>query len=798
MKSNFLKRFLAAVLTSTMIFGSVVNTSAAEYVEVAGNIETVKFNNYHTATITEKGDLYMWGFNRDGQLGDGTNTAKYTPSKVMSNVKSFEMQEEYCAAITKNGDLYTWGNDFGFTLGNGISAYDNNYKPYKIMSDVVKVAIYSSHNAAIKANGDLYMWGYNTNGQLGNGTTDIQDAPVKVLSDVKDVLLMGGSSCGQYTAAIKNNGDLYMWGKNSEGQLGNGTTTNQLKPVKVLSKVVSVHAETNAAYVAAITQDGSLYMWGENNKGQLGNGSTTGFSEVRPVKILSDVSSIDMYNGHVAALTKNGDLYSWGYNVSGTVGDGTGGLAAGNKVSPVKVLSDVKEFKLTSDNSAALTTDGKLYIWGDNMYGLVGDGTGGFGNELRTYPVLAMENVKAFDIGADNSSALTEDGSLYVWGENTFGQIGNGTVGTKFYTPVKVLEDVCYYDLSDYSWNFHNIAVREDGGLYTWGYNGFGAIGNGTNIKQLTPVKVLGSVKLPDVEIPIKNPDIERIFGQTRYQTSYEIAEKLKSELNIEKFETVIVANGKNFPDALAGSYLASVKNAPILMASEKTAEALQEFIRENLQLGGMIYVLGGTGAVPASILDGMETDYQVNRLEGATRYETNMLILEEAGVTDEEILVCTGKGFADSLSASATGKPILLVNNKELTDEQKAFLEAHTGNQYYIIGGDGAVSEDMEAAVEAYGPVERIYGENRQETSAEVAKMFFEQPEAVVLAYAKNFPDGLCGGPLAYVLNAPLILTTTEKTDTAEKYVHDYEINKGKVLGGESLISNGAVNVIF
>ena len=137
MKSNFLKRFLAAVLTSTMLFGSVVNTSAAEYVEVAGNIKTVKFNNYNTAAITEKGDLYMWGFNRDGQLGDGTNTAKYTPSKVMSNVKSFEMQEEYCAAITKNGDLYTWGDDFGFTLGNGISASDNNYKPYKIMSDVV-------------------------------------------------------------------------------------------------------------------------------------------------------------------------------------------------------------------------------------------------------------------------------------------------------------------------------------------------------------------------------------------------------------------------------------------------------------------------------------------------------------------------------------------------------------------------------------------------------------------------------------------------------------------------------------
>ena len=797
MKSNLLKRIFAGALAATMLLGSAFSTFAAEYVQVAGNVEMVKMTNYNTAALTAKGDLYMWGHNSDGQLGNGTKTKSYTPIKVMSNVKSFELQEEYCAAITNKGDLYTWGNDFGFTLGNGISSYDNNYRPYKIMSDVVSVKLYDSHNAAIKSNGDLYMWGYNTSGQLGNGTTDIQDAPVKVLSDVKDVVLLGGSSSGRYTAAIKENGDLYMWGDNGYGQLGNGTTEDQLKPVKVMSGVVSLHAETDAAYVAAITEKGDLYMWGDNEWGQLGTGSTTGLSEVRPVKILSDVVSVELKREHVAAITEDGSLYCWGWNYDGQVGNGTseGMFGYEHVYRPVKILENVSSVKLSADTSSALTTDGKLYIWGYNLYGQIGDGTGGYGNSSKNYPVLVMENVKDFDIGKTNSSALTEDGILYVWGSNGSGQIGNGTVDENQYTPVKVLEDVCYYDLGD---DNHNIAVREDGGLYAWGKNTFGTIGNGTNIEQYTPVKVLGSVKLPDGEIPIKNPDIERIYGQTRYETSYAIADKLKEELNVEKFDTVIVANGKNFPDALAGSYLASVKNAPILMASEKTTEALQEFIRENLQVGGMIYVLGGTGAVPASVLEGMEADYQVNRLAGETRYETNMLILEEAGVANEEILVCTGKGFADSLSASATGKPILLVNNKELTEEQKAFLEAHTGNQYYIIGGDGAVSEDMETAVAAYGPVERIYGENRQETSAEVAKAFFEQPEAVVLAYAKNFPDGLCGGPLAYVLNAPLILTTTDKTDTAEKYVSTYEITKGKVLGGESLISNGAVNVIF
>ena len=794
MKSNLLKRIFAGALAATMLLGSAFSTFAAEYVQVAGNVEMVKMTNYNTAALAGNGDLYIWGNNNYGQLGNGTTTKKYTPTKVMSDVKTFELREDYAAAIKENGDLYTWG--YASALGNGISSYDNNLRPYKIMSDVAKVVLYDSYNAALKNNGDLYMWGSNGSGQIGNGTTKTQKVAEKILSDVKDVVLLGGSS-NRSTAAIKNNGDLYMWGENSLGQVGNGTNEDQLKPVKILSDVVSVHADPGGAYVAAITEKGDLYMWGDNEWGQLGTGSTTGLSEVRPVKILSDVVSVELKREHVAAITEDGSLYCWGWNYDGQVGNGAAdGLFGYEHVySPVKILENVSSVKLAADTGAALTIDGKLYIWGYNLYGQIGDGTGGYGNSSKNYPVLVMENVKDFDIGKTNSSALTEDGILYVWGSNGSGQIGNGTVDENQYTPVKVLEDVCYYDLGD---DNRNIAVREDGGLYAWGKNTFGAIGNGTNIEQYTPVKVLGSVKLPDGEISIKNPDIERIFGQTRYETSYAIADKLKEELNVEKFDTVIVANGKNFPDALAGSYLASVKNAPILMASEKTTEALQEFIRENLQVGGMIYVLGGTGAVPASVLEGMEADYQVNRLAGETRYETNMLILEEAGVTNEEILVCTGKGFADSLSASATGKPILLVNNKELTEEQKAFLEAHTGNQYYIIGGDGAVSEDMETAVAAYGSVERIYGENRQETSAEVAKAFFEQPEAVVLAYAKNFPDGLCGGPLAYVLNAPLILTTTDKTDTAEKYVSTYEITKGKVLGGESLISNGAVNVIF
>ena len=295
----------------------------------------------------------------------------------------------------------------------------------------------------------------------------------------------------------------------------------------------------------------------------------------------------------------------------------------------------------------------------------------------------------------------------------------------------------------------------------------------------------------------IKNTNVVRLYGATRYETSYAIASALKRQMGIERFDVVIIVNGKNFPDALAGSYLAGVKDAPILMANEKYKDSLQSYIKANLKAGGTIYVLGGTAAVPGNVLNGL-SGYDIKRLAGKNRYETNLLILEEAGVDGGEILICTGSTFADSLSASATGKPILLVKNKELTDGQLAFLKKHAGSQFYIIGGEGAVSRTIENAIKKYGTTKRIYGDSRYETSVEVAKAFFKTPDSAVLAYAKNFPDGLSGGPLVTEMNAPLILTSTGKIDAAAGYVGRYNIDKGFVLGGSSLISDAAVQKIF
>ena len=256
------------------------------------------------------------------------------------------------------------------------------------------------------------------------------------------------------------------------------------------------------------------------------------------------------------------------------------------------------------------------------------------------------------------------------------------------------------------------------------------------------------------------------------------------------------MANGTNFADALAGSYLAAKKNAPILMTDGKNSTAIKTYIKNHVNLGGTVYILGGTKAVSNKVLEGL-TGYTFIRLAGNDRYGTNLEILKEAGVTNEEIIVATGTGFADSLSASASGKPILLVG-KKLSAEQKAYLASVQTQQYYVIGGTSAVSAALAKEVEAYGAVKRIGGSTRYQTSVMVAEQFFNDATQAVVAYGRNFPDGLCGGPLAYAMEAPLILTENSKAADAVAFTTTRKIASGVVLGGAGLVSNETTQKIF
>ena len=306
--------------------------------------------------------------------------------------------------------------------------------------------------------------------------------------------------------------------------------------------------------------------------------------------------------------------------------------------------------------------------------------------------------------------------------------------------------------------------------------------------------------KDPDYSVPVVpvSGSVTRVFGSTRYDTAFDTANYLKELRGIEKFDCIVVASGEDFADALSGSYLANQKNAPILLVKNRNKEinAVKDYIKANLNPGGTVYLLGGEKAVPKAMETGLD-GFNVKRLAGATRYDTNLAILKEAGIGNRDILVCTGKNFADGLSASAVNKPVLLVKDS-LTSAQKELLSTANGGKIYVIGGTNAVNAKIESALTAYGSVTRLSGADRYQTSVAIATTFFGGADSAVLVYGLNFPDGLSGGSLAYSLNAPLILTANGKQSIAKGYTSANGITSGAVLGGSGLISDKVVKDIF
>ena len=289
-----------------------------------------------------------------------------------------------------------------------------------------------------------------------------------------------------------------------------------------------------------------------------------------------------------------------------------------------------------------------------------------------------------------------------------------------------------------------------------------------------------------------------RIWGENRFDTAFAVADVLKGSNQQERFQNVVIASGRNYPDALSGSYLAEVMDAPILMAGNKNDEKLIGYVYENLAKDGTVYILGGSDAVSTE-LDQTLSGYQIIRLQGENRIETNMEILKATKVAGGEILVCTALDFADSLSASATGRPILLVNNRtrKLTEGQIELLSSWTDISFCIIGGENAVSSQLAKQLENFGTVRRIGGGNRLETSVMVAEAFFPEPECIMVGYGWNYPDALCGGVLINQLNGPVLLTMAGKETVAQEYIREKDVGAVFILGGVSLINDDSAGIL-
>ena len=364
-----------------------------------------------------------------------------------------------------------------------------------------------NHSAAIDTNGALWMWGSNGGGALGDGTNTVRDTQVKVMDSVASV------SCGgYYTAAIRTDGTLWMWGDNDYGQLGDGTTTNRHTPVKIMDNVAVVSC--GISHTAAIRTDGTLWMWGNNLYGELGNGRRGNAkdrynpncpNQTVPVKVLDNVAAVSCGSSHTAAIRTDGTLWMWGLNVYGELSNGGGGNAEdpifGHPIQtvPVKVLDNVTAVSCGYGHTAAIRTDGTLWMWGFNDWGGLGDGT----ETSRYTPVKVLDNVAAVSCGPYCTAAIRTDGILWMWGWNRDGQLGDGTTTFRF-APVKVLDNVAAVSCG----GVYTAAVRTDGTLWMWGANNGGQLGNGGggnaknrdgNPIQTVPVQITlgGGASLP-------------------------------------------------------------------------------------------------------------------------------------------------------------------------------------------------------------------------------------------------------------------------------------------------------------
>ncbi len=305
---------------------------------------------------------------------------------------------------------------------------------------------------------------------------------------------------------------------------------------------------------------------------------------------------------------------------------------------------------------------------------------------------------------------------------------------------------------------------------------------------------------LTNSEVNAAGYGVTSVYGQNRYGTSLEIADALKDELGISKFDAVVIARGDSYPDALSGGYLAQKYNAPLIIVDNRNSTDVLEYVRFNLKPGGTVFLLGGYYAISSSLeMSFRAITPDVMRLNGQTRYDTNLSILKESFSTGSDLLICSGENFPDALSASGAGRPIMLVG-KSLTSEQESYIRDHSGEirRIYIIGGTAAVNSTVESQISKYRIPTRIYGNNRYGTSVAIANMFYPTATEVTFASGTNFPDGLCGGVFSAKTNAPLLLTSQDSGFiTSYQYVINHAaIRHATVFGGPVVVSNDATGL--
>ena len=354
----------------------VTPLSGASFVSVAAGL---KF----TCGVRHDGAMYCWGDNAEKQLGmNPTQGVILAPTQLAgSRWQAVAAGQNHACALDSSGLLTCWGRADSGQLGKVLSGGQlpvNGQIVQPADSDWAAVAAGAYQTCARKQDNTLWCWGQNFSGQLGLGVSGPQEAdtPTKVADDV--TLLAVGPS---HACAIKSDTTLWCWGSNSDGQIGSGSSTTAFAPTQVGNTGV-VDVAAGGSHTCAIYGDGSLACWGGNDVGQLGDGTTSKKNVPTPVPG-NDWALVAVGASHTCAIKTDGTLWCWGDNASGELGDGT--LLGHIRPAQVKSVAGAwSALSLGNGHSCGVLSTGSLYCWGDNSRGEIGDGT----LTLRKEPTL--------------------------------------------------------------------------------------------------------------------------------------------------------------------------------------------------------------------------------------------------------------------------------------------------------------------------------------------------------------------------------------------------------------------------
>jgi alpha-tubulin suppressor-like RCC1 family protein len=359
----------------------------------------------HTLGIKSNGELWAWGWNLYGQLGDGTYVSKTSPVLIAgaSTWVSAATGQLSSLAIKNDGTLWAWGNNDWGQLGDGTNLPRTT--PYRISTDTwICISAGVIHTLGIKSDGTLWAWGYNAYGQVGDGTFTDRNIPVKISTATNWVSVAAGNL---HSTALKSDGALWVWGSNTYGQLGDNTNTDKNIPTLLPSAVSWTTVSTGTYFTTAIKTDGTMWAWGLNDYGQLGNGTTINKNfPIQTGGILTSWKAVKAGLSHCIAIKDDGSLYGWGRNSEGQAGDGT---FIDRKV-PIRIGTETNwsvSISAGRTHSISINTNGTLFEYGDNSSGQIGDGTGL--NRPSPVPIITEP---IFTMAAANATATLRQTGL--------------------------------------------------------------------------------------------------------------------------------------------------------------------------------------------------------------------------------------------------------------------------------------------------------------------------------------------------------------------------------------------------